>query len=292
MNIYYRILIAVAAVFAAVVLCRFLMGGHVVALFMPAGTVAAQQIHLIELMVLLMLIIVVPVFAFAFTIAWKYRAGNPDKKYETELKHRPWKEIVLWLVPAALIAVLAVFTWNAAHALDPYRQIENGKPPLVVQVVALPWKWLFIYPEQGIAAVNFLEFPEQTPVHFELTADGPMDSPMGSFWIPQLGSQIYAMAAMQTDLNLIADSTGEYVGKDTEINGAGYAGMQFAAKSVSGADFDNWVSDVKAASTTLDGNAYAAPSENNPPAFYASVEGDLFNSIMMKYMAPNPSGPL
>ncbi|HVO28500.1 MAG TPA: COX aromatic rich motif-containing protein [Candidatus Paceibacterota bacterium] len=264
-----------------------------IALFMPAGPVAAQERTLIVTMVLLMLVVVVPMFIALFTIARRYRSGNPKAKHVPDGRHRGWTELWLWAVPAALVAVLGTLCWQYAHALDPYRPIASPNPPLTVQVVALEWKWLFIYPQQDIATVNYLEFPAGTPVHFELTADAPMSS----FWIPRLGSQIYAMAAMETQLNLLASTTGEYVGKDTEINGAGYAGMTFTANSVSPSDFNAWVASVQASGTysALDQNAYAAlamPSEYAPPAYYSSVQENLFDNIMMEYMEPSPTAPV
>ncbi len=261
-----------------------------VALFNPQGPIAAQERDLIVHMVLLMLIVVIPLFVSLFIVARKYRAENPNTIYDPERNHRAWREIVLWLIPAALIATLGTLAWKSAHALDPYQAIQSSAQPLTIQVVALPWKWLFIYPAQNIATVNYIRFPENVPVHFELTADAPMSS----FWIPQLGSQIYAMAAMETQLNLMATTMGEFVGKDTEINGDGYAGMHFIAQSTSQEDFDAWVQLTKQASTTLDLAAYnqlAAPSEDNPSSSFASVEGDLFDSIMMKFMAPTSTQP-
>ena len=137
----------------------------------------------------------------------------------------------------------------------------------------------------GDPTVNFIQFPVDTPIHFELTADGPMSS----FWIPQLGSQIYAMAAMQTQLNLMANATGEFPGRDTEINGSGYSGMTFTAKSTLQSDFNGWVASVQQSSSSLTMDAYntlAAPSEDNPPAYYSSIDASLYNAIVMKYMAP------
>ncbi len=251
----------------------------------PQGPIASQERGLIITSVLLMLLVVIPILILAYTFAWRYRAGNPKGKYDPERTHGVLRELVWWMIPATLVAVLAVINWKSTHALDPYQPLVSNAPPLTIQVVALEWKWLFIYPAQGIATVNFIQFPENTPVHFELTADAPMSS----FWIPQLGSQIYAMTAMMTQLNLMASTTGEFTGKDTEINGAGYAGMTFTAKSTSEADFNAWVASVKQSSSTLDQNAYnalAAPSENNSPAYYSSVEGGLFDGIIMKFMVP------
>lgn len=259
-------------------------------LFDPAGPIAAVQSHLIVEMVLLMLVIVIPMFITVIIVARKYRAGNVMAKYDPELKHPRAVELIMWVIPACVVAALGVLAWNTAHEIDPYREIQSSVPQLEVQVVALPWKWLFIYPKQGIATVNFLEFPKQTPVHFTLTADGPISS----FWIPRLGSQIYAMGAMQTQLSLVASTTGDYLGKDTEINGDGYAGMTFDAKSVTAQDFDAWVKSVQAGSATLDGASYAAlatPSENNPVAYYAATDPSLYSTIVMKYMMPMGAMP-
>ena len=254
--------------------------------FDPQGPIAGQERNLIILAVLLMLLIAVPMLILLYTFAWKYRAGNKKAKYDPEHVGNLWKQLAWWAIPAALIAVIAVINWKSTHALDPYKPITSSNPPLTIQVVALEWKWLFFYPAQGIATVNYIQFPEQTPVHFELTADAPMSS----FWIPQLGSQIYAMTAMQTQLDLEASSTGEYVGKDTEINGAGYAGMTFVARSTSQADFDAWVAAVKNSSNTLTmdeyNNTLLPPSTYVPEAFYSSVPPGLYDTILMKYMIP------
>ena len=220
MKVYYRIVLGALVITGAVVIFKFLIGGSTIALFAPQGTIASQEIDLIKTSVLIMLLAVVPVFVLLFTFAWKYRAGNPNAIYDPERVHSAWRELSLWAIPAVIVATLAVLSWKSAHAVDPYKPIDSTAAPLTIQVVALEWKWLFIYPAQNIATVNFIQFPEKIPVHFELTADAPMSS----FWIPQLGSQIYAMAAMETQLDLMADTTGEFAGKDTEINGAGYAG--------------------------------------------------------------------
>ncbi len=254
--------------------------------FDPQGPIALQERNLIILAVVLMLLIAIPMLILLYTFAWKYRAGNKKAKYDPEHVGGIWRQLLWWTIPATLIVVIAVINWQSTHALDPYKPIASANPPLNVEVVALQWKWLFIYPAQGIATVNFLEFPVATPVHFSLTADAPMSS----FWIPELGSQIYAMAAMQTQLSLEANSTGQYVGKDTEINGAGYAGMTFTAKSVSQSDFNAWIASVKNSSNTLTIDDYnatlAPPSEYVAPIYYSSVDPALYDTILMKYMIP------
>jgi cytochrome o ubiquinol oxidase subunit 2 len=273
------------------VLFKELVGHSTVALFAPAGPTAGSQSRLIATLAGLMLLVAIPTFITLFTVAWKYRAGGRNENYEPERTGGFRKELLLWAIPAALIAVLAVLNWKSVHELDPYSPVRSvsGAQPLTVEVVALPWKWLFIYPKQGIASVNYLEFPERTPLQLKLTAEGPMSS----FWIPQLGSQMYAMAAMMTQLNLEASATGEYLGRNTEINGKGYAGMTFPARSVTAAEFDAWVAKVKKGPNRLDTAAYtalAAPSEGNPPVFYASVDGSLFDTVMMKFMVPASTG--
>lgn len=186
MNVWRRVLITVLLIACAVVIFHFLIGGSTVASLTPTGPTAAAEKNLIITMVLLMLIIVIPMLAILYTIAWRYRAGTPHANYEPDAKHGAWKEIILWMIPAALIAVLWVLTWQSAHALDPSEPLlRSGNQSyegqaLTIEVVALPWKWLFIYPAQNIATVNMIEFPVATPVHFELTADAPMSS----FWIP------------------------------------------------------------------------------------------------------------
>src|SRR5262249_6679452 len=147
-----------------------------------------------------------------------------------------------------IIAPMAVITWRSAHELDPYKPLQSEARPLMIQVVALDWKWLFIYPEEGIATVNFIQFPVHTPIQFTLTADG---SPMNSFWIPQLSGQIYSMTGMTTPLHIIADEPGEYAGRANELNGKGFADMHFVAKATSQSEFDEWVASVKGSGQVL-----------------------------------------
>jgi cytochrome o ubiquinol oxidase subunit 2 len=255
--------------------------------FDPQGPIALQERNLIVLAVLVMLVVAIPMLILLYTFAWKYRDGKGNKNtvYDPEHVGSALRQLAWWAIPAVIIVAIAIINWKSTHALDPTNAIASNVPPLTIQVVALEWKWLFIYPAQGIATVNFIQFPVNTPVHFELTADAPMSS----FWIPQLGSQIYAMAAMQTQLNLEANTIGEYTGKDTEINGAGYAGMTFLAKSSSQADFNAWVASVQNSSSPLTMDTYntlATPSQNNAEAFYSSVDKNLYDAILMKYMAP------
>jgi cytochrome o ubiquinol oxidase subunit 2 len=232
------------------------------------------------------------VFALLFFFAWKYRASSP----QTRAGHSPnWDhdnylaEFAWWLVPTVIIAVLGVIMWRSAHALDPYQPLQSSKAPLTVDVVALDWKWLFIYPSLGIASVNVLEMPENTPVHFYLTADAPMNS----FWIPSLGGQIMVMPGMQTQLNLMASREGSFNGFSANISGEGFSGMAFTAKSVSQDEFTQWAQSIEdASSTPLTPAAYAAlaqPSEYNPVAYYSLTNENMYTTVIDKFMMPENS---
>src|SRR3989344_8743312 len=210
------------------ILVAVLLGGGTIAVLNPKGIVATQERNLIIFALLLSLTVVIPVFILTFAIAWKFREGR-EEKYEPDWDHNKWLEFVWWAVPAAIILVLAAVTWTSTHQLDPFKPLSSSTQPITIQVVALQWKWLFIYPEQNIATVNFVQFPARTPINFELTADAPMNS----FWIPQLSGQIYAMAGHKTQLHLMADETGEFAGSAAEISGRGFAGMKFSAKATS-----------------------------------------------------------
>lgn len=256
-----------------------------IAVLQPAGIVGQKEKHLMVLATLMCLIVVVPVFAMTIYISLKYRAGNKSAKYHPNWDHSLKIESVWWGIPLAIITILAVVAWNSSHELDPFRSLDSANRPLPVQVVALDWKWLFIYPEQEISTVNYLEIPVNRPVDFQITADAPMNS----FWIPQLGGQIYAMSGMSTQLHLMADEPGEYTGRSANISGRGFAGMQFKTMAVSEADFSGWVDKVKSSPNTLNVDDYsklAQESENNPVAYYSSTADNLFDDIIMKYMMP------
>lgn len=268
-----------------------LLNGHTVAIFQPKGMVAGAERTLIITAVCLMLVIVIPVFILTAYIAWKFRDSNPKAVYAPEAVHKTSTEIILWILPTVIVIILSVLAWQYTHMLDPYKPIRSAVKPLTIQVVALRWKWLFLYPAHGIATVNFIQIPVQTPVHFVLTADAPMNS----FWIPQLGGQMYAMPGMETQLNLIADTAGSYSGSAVEINGRGFSGMRFTVYAVRQDQFDNWAQSVKTSSKLLDMAAYnrlAVPSEDNPQTTYSSVENGLYNEIMNTFLVPSPSSPM
>lgn len=258
---------------------------HNVAMFDTAGVIATKERQLIILTAVLALIVVVPVFSLLFIFAWRYREENTGAAYTPDAKDNRVLEVIWWLIPIAIIVFLAAVTWRATHELDPAKALVSSKKPLTVQVVALDWKWLFIYPEQNVASVNYLAMPVGTPVNFEITSDAPMNS----FWIPNLGGQIYAMSGMSTQLHLEADKAGDYPGVSANISGTGFSGMKFTAHAGSDADFAAWVQRAKHAPQQLSAATYdklAKPSENNPVTLYASSEPDLYDTIVMKYMAP------
>ncbi len=262
----------------------FLIGDSNVALFNSKGIIAAQQHSLMVKMVLIMLIIVIPVFIGAILISLKYREGN-NSDYTPERVHSPKLQLFFWSLPLIIVVILSVINWKSTHLLDPFKPISSSNKPITIQVVALQWKWLFIYPEQNIATVNLVQFPANTPVVFELTADAPMNS----FWIPQLAGQMYAMPGMKTHLNLIADAPGEFNGSAAEINGEGFSGMKFLAKATTQSEFDEWVKMVKNFHTWLGMEEYkklAGPTVNEPIAYYSASKKDLYNQIMMKFLAP------
>jgi cytochrome o ubiquinol oxidase subunit 2 len=232
-----------------------------------------------------MLTVVVPVLVLTVVICCKYRAGNKKAKYHPEWDNSWALELVWWGFPCVIVALLSVLTFKSCLDLDPFKPLVSDVKPLRIQVVALQWKWLFIYPEQKIATINFVQFPEKTPINFDITADAPMNS----FWIPQLGGQIYAMPGMNTKLHLIADEAGSYRGSSSNISGNGFAGMIFTAKASSEAEFNAWARSVRKDSKDLTLDLYdkiALPTEYDPVSFYSLKDEALYDSIIMKYMMP------
>lgn len=282
-------LIIVLVILAAVVAVTWqYVAHHTIAVLQPAGTIGHQERNLMYFALLLSLIVVIPVFGLTFFIAWKYREGH-KADYQPDFDHSRAIEVIWWLIPAALLLIIAVVTWNSSHQLDPFRPLASDQPPLTIQVVALDWKWLFIYPGQQVASVNDVRFPVGTPVDFKITADAPMNS----FWIPQLGGQIYAMPGMSTQLHLEADRAGSFRGVSANISGRGFAGMDFTARATSQAVFDQWINHARQSANHLTLDSYtklAQPSTNNPPAHYVVDQPNLYDTIVMKYMTPGEQG--
>lgn len=250
----------------------------------PKGQVGVEIKWLIIVCTLLMLIVVIPVIVLTLYFAWKYRASRDFEVYTPKWAHSTKIEAAVWSIPILIIIVLGVLTWKSTHALDPYKPLENKGEHLTVEVVSLNWKWLFIYPEQGIATVNELVIPADKPVSFKITSE----TSMNSFFIPQLGSQIYSMAGMETQLHLIADEPGTYAGFSANYSGEGFTGMKFdTIATPTEKDFDAWVEKVKQEGGELNKADYyelAKPSEDHPVEYFADVEKGLFNTVIMKYM--------
>jgi cytochrome o ubiquinol oxidase subunit 2 len=261
-----------------------------VAVLQPRGTVGRGESRLIIIAALLSLIVVIPVYIMLFGFAWKYRESNKKAAYEPAFDRSRLFESIWWGVPLALITILGIMTWNSSHSLDPFRPLNSRVQPLTIQVVALQWKWLFIYPEQGVASVNYVQLPLNRPIDFEITSDAPMNS----FWIPRLGGQIYAMSGMATHLNLEASQAGSYDGVSANISGVGFAGMHFTAKADTQPAFDQWVVSTKAGSRSLTKTAYdnlAKPSLDNHAIVFNSAQIGLFDSVIAKYQAPSYFSP-
>jgi len=265
-----------------------LLAGCGTVLLNAPGDIAAQQGRLIVVSTVLMLLIIVPVIALTIFFAWRYRQSNPQATYTPEWNHSTQLELLIWAAPLLIIIALGAVTWISTHTLDPYRPLRRldaarpvmpGTKPLVVEVVALDWKWLFIYPEQGIATVNELVAPVDVPIQFKITAS----SVMNSFYIPALAGQIYAMPGMQTQLHAVMNQPGEYDGFSANYSGAGFSGMRFKFRGVGVVDFDQWVAATKAGAQTLDRTVYLQlekPSEREAARRFANVEPDLFQAVV------------
>jgi cytochrome o ubiquinol oxidase subunit II len=270
------------------VLPAALSAGCNMVLLHPPGAVAAQQGHLIVVSTILMLLVIVPVIALTVLFAWRYRKSNTEATYSPDWDHSTQLELVIWAAPLLIIIALGAVTWISTHTLDPYRSLRrtNGAgsiaadtKPLTVEVVALDWKWLFIYPEQGIAVVNELAAPADVPITFKITAS----SVMNSFFIPALAGQIYAMPGMETELHAVMSSPGDFDGFSANYSGAGFSDMRFKFHSMSARDFEHWVQTVKAGGQALNRDGYLQlerPSEHETVRRYATVADGLYDSIL------------
>jgi cytochrome o ubiquinol oxidase subunit 2 len=271
-----------------VILALIPLSGCNMVVMAPSGDIAVQQRDLILVSTGLMLLIIVPVMILTLLFAWRYRRGNTTARYEPEWHHSMRLEVIIWAAPLAIIIALGAITWISTHKLDPFRPLDRldasrpvpaGVKPLRVQVVALDWKWLFFYPDQGIATVNEMAAPVDVPINFEITAS----SVMNSFYIPALAGQIYAMPGMQTKLHAVINKAGDYEGLSANFSGPGFSHMRFKFRGVDQAGFDQWVASVKQNGTALNRDAYLKlekPSEKEPVHYYASSEPDLFDLIL------------
>lgn len=272
----------------------FVMSGCDAVVLHPAGDVAAQERDLLIFSTLLMLLIIVPVMALTIFFAWKYRQSNSKAVYHPDWDHSTILELVIWAAPLFIIIALGALTWMGTHLLDPYRalgRINTGHDmttagkPLQVDAIALDWKWLFIYPEYGIASVNELAAPVDRPIDFHITAS----SVMNSFYVPALAGQIYAMPGMETRLKAVINNPGTYKGISANYSGAGFSGMHFLFHGMSDSDFAAWTKNAKSANGNLTANAYldlAKPSENDSIRHYSHVDTDLYQKIVGMCVEP------
>lgn len=262
-----------------------LLSGCKLALLDPKGVIAADEKDLMVIAVFLMLLVVIPVIILSFVFAWRYRAGNTKATYAPNWSHSTTLEIVWWSIPCVIILILGVLTWTSSYRLDPYKPLAGEEKPLIIQAVALDWKWLFVYPEQNIATINYIEIPVNVPIQFLIAAEGAMNS----FHIPQLSGQIYAMAAMQTKLHLVANHEGEFRGLSANYSGIGFSDMRFTVRATTKAQFDEWVKKAKQSQKILTMNEYdelTKPSQNDAVSYYSSVQKDLFGTVVMRHMMP------
>jgi cytochrome o ubiquinol oxidase subunit 2 len=254
----------------------------------PKGPIAAAERQILLNALGIMLAIVIPTILATLGVAAWFRASNSRARYMPEFEYSGRLELLVWAIPAMTVILVGGVAWVGAHDLDPRKPIESTAKPVQVQVVSLDWKWLFIYPEEGIATVNQLTIPVGTPVSFRLTSSGVMNS----FFVPQLGSQIYTMAGMVTRLHLQADHPGTYRGLSANFSGGGFADMRFAVDAVPIETFAQWVDATRSAGPVLDAQAYAdlvKPSSAVAPFTYRAVAPDLFSGILIAVMGPGDS---
>ena len=253
------------------------------ALLDPKGIIANAEMHILIESMLLMLIVVIPVVVLSIVFSWRYREGK-NAAYEPEWSHSTVLEIIWWTIPCIIIGILAMITWNSCHRLDPFKPLASNEKPLVIQVIALDWKWLFIYPKENIATVNYMKIPVNTPIELHMTAD---NVPMSSFIVAQMGSQIYAMAGMKTQLHLIANQLGEFRGLNTLVSGDGFSEMYFNVDVVDEKSMQQWVKQVQKSPEHLTESEYKNllnPSIGDAPMFFSQVPANFLDKVVELYM--------
>jgi cytochrome o ubiquinol oxidase subunit 2 len=272
-----------------IIAAGFYLQSHTIAVLQPAGEVGTKERGLIIFASALALVVVIPVFTLLGTIAWKYRESNTKpQKYTPDADGSKLLESIWWIIPTILIGIISYVTWHSSYQLDPYRQLVSQQKTMKIQVVSLDWKWLFIYPDQKVASVNYVYVPTGTPVDFEITSD----TVMTSFWVPQLGGQMYAMPGMTTHLNLMANKGGRYHGLAANISGKGFADQTFTVAAIKPELYSKTVSSMRASTTRLDSLSYTALAQPNvlsSPRYYGSIDSSLFDTVIMKYMMPMSS---
>lgn len=284
------VVLPVVGLVAVIAMMVIATNGVAVPVLDTKGVIGNAQRETLYIAVAVMSIVVVPVFILVGFISWRYRDTKKRKAgYSPEWASNKWLETIWWGVPILIIIVLSIITWQTSHSLDPYRPLQSDKRPIKVQVVSLQWKWLFIYPEEGVATVGEMALPINTPVEFTITSDAPMNS----FWIPQLGGQIYAMSGMSTKLHLDANEPGDYMGVSANLSGEGHSDMKFVAKARSDQQYREWLDGVRGSSTVLDTNTYESlrlPSKVSYPKYYKLASADLYETIIERYSGSHMMG--
>jgi cytochrome o ubiquinol oxidase subunit 2 len=271
-------------VLATVLIGTAALGGCTEGVLDPKGPIAAAEREILFNSLGIMLAIVIPTILATLGVAYWFRASNERARYMPTFEYSGRLELLVWAIPAMTVLLVGGVAWVGSHDLDPRRPIVSTANPVRVQVVSLDWKWLFIYPDQGIASVNHLIIPSGTPVSFDLTSSGVMNS----FFVPQLGGQIYTMSGMATHLQLRADHPGAYRGLSAQFSGEGFADMRFSVEAMPPQQFDQWVTAVRDSGRVLDAQAYAdlaKPSESVAPFTYRAVAPGLFSTIVSAGMS-------
>lgn len=276
-------------------LCLLLLAGcntQSVTAFHTAGAVGAHERNLMLITTVLMLFVFVPVVVLTLFFAWRYRESNSNATYAPKWSHSNLLEVFLWGGPIVIIGILGVLTWQSTHALDPYKTPEaSGKTPIQVEAIALDWKWLFVYPKYDVAAVNELAMPVDTPISIHITADTVMNAIM----IPRMGSQIFAMSGMRTQLHLLPTRKGRFFGKNYQYTGEGYADEAFHAVSISDDQFKKWVQKAKSSGERLDAKRYSRlmqPSHPTGVSYFSPVKPHLLNYVIQQYNDGTPRNHL
>ena len=257
----------------------------------PAGPVATTENQILFETFAAMMLVVVPVILMTLAFAWWFRASNPRARYRPDWSYSGKVEFIIWIVPLLLIVFLATLAWTGSHDLDPYRPLKSDRRPVRVEVVSLDWKWLFVYPDYGVASVNEMAVPTGTPIELSLTSG----TVMNSFFVRQLGSQIYTMAGMRTRLALQADRPGTYRGLSAQFSGDGFSDMNFTVRAGDEASFARWIAQAKTSSARLDAAAYdrlAGRHAASPPIVYGRIDPGVFHHAMMAATAAPPPQPL
>lgn len=284
------VVLPLAGLIAVIAMMVIATNGVAVPVLDTKGVIGDAQRDTLYIAVAVMSVVVVPVFLLVGFISWRYRdTKNRKSGYSPEWASNKWLEAIWWGVPIIIIIVLSIITWQTSHSLDPYRPLQSDKKPIKVQVVSLQWKWLFIYPEEGIATIGEMALPINTPVEFTITSDAPMNS----FWIPQLGGQIYAMSGMSTKLHLDANEPGDYMGVSANLSGEGHSDMTFVAKARSDQQYGEWLAMVSRSEIVLDNAEYERlrlPSKVSTPKYYKLSSADLYDTIIERYSSSHMMG--